>query len=142
MQFAQRWVRTVGGTGTVLGSDPVPSGFLEGRDNIVSIRNRPDRPLGRLLLAASYAGAGPAPTTLTADAYLYEAGSGGWYRLTAAPVALGIGVMVYVPIVGGLLSRVGDAQQNFKTYVRVIVAGGEAAGTYTFVADADQRVVA
>ena len=96
MQFAMMFIRNKPATATVaaLGSDAVPAndkapGSSAPTDNILATRVTSINgwPPHRLALVCRYKGAGPAGV-INVQVFFYEARTGAWYPLTAAPVSV------------------------------------------------------
>lgn len=121
--------------GFILGTDdPVPTGFIDGRDNILGMPNRYDQPAKRLGVVCTYAGAGPAPASFTYDVYAWDSTTSSWQKVNAAAATLTLGVMSFISLPTLVASR-NSINQGSKFYIRIIAAGTESAGTYLFAAD-------
>ena len=136
MRFHDIFMRQVGGASTdpLLGSDAVPTLLTDQHnDNVLNsaFSNMNGWAISRLAVTYAYTGAGVA-LNLTADVFIWEDVTLKWYKLNAGPLTLKPGFVQFFDCIGLPQHHAETPSGSLEAYVRVIPAGGDPVGIYTF----------
>jgi len=136
VRFGKAFKRTVGGAGTVLGSDSTPTGKPadKNNDNQLSwkLNSINGYPVERVAVGYGCTAAGSA---LSATLWIYDDTSDAWYQASTATLTLNHVTYFDQPTLSD--SAGGITAGCLDVCLVVAAAGGDAAGTYTFTIGMD-----